>query len=96
MALDGVAAGGDGQAGEQTGEATEVGRAVGAVAERDVLDEFGLDAGLVDRAADGVGGHRHRGRDVEPAATGLGESGAGVGDEDCFTHGRCPLTRSGN
>ncbi len=87
MPLDRVAAGGDGQAGEETGETAEVGGTVGAVAERDVLDEFGLDTGLVDGAADGVGSHRHRGRDVEAATAGLRESGAGIGDEDCFAHG---------
>ncbi len=91
VALDRVAAGGDGQAGEQRGEAPEVGGAVGTVAERDVLDEFGLDAGLVDRAADGVSRHRHRRRDVEAATAGLRESGAGIGDEYCFAHGKSCL-----
>ncbi len=37
---------GDGQAGEQAGEAGQVAGAVGAVAQVDVLDGFGLDAGL--------------------------------------------------
>ena len=50
MPLDRVATGRHGQAGEEGGETAEVGGAVRAVAERDVLDEFGLDAGLVDRA----------------------------------------------
>ena len=46
MALDRGAAGGDGQAGEQTGQAGQVAGAVGAVAEVDVLDGLGLDARL--------------------------------------------------
>ncbi len=86
MTLDGVAAGGDGQTGEQPGQSTEVGRAVCAVAESDVFHGVGVDAGLLDGARDRMRRHRHGGRDVEATTARLGETGAGIGDEDCFTH----------
>ncbi len=88
MTLDGVAAGGDGQPGEQRGQPAEVGRAVCTVAEGDVFDGVGVDAGLLDSARDRVRRHRHGGRDVEATTARLGETGTGIGDEDCFTHER--------
>ena len=90
MTLDGVAAGGDGQTGEQRREASEVRGAVATIAEGDVFDQFGLDAGPLDSAADRMRGHRHGGCDVEATTAGLGETGTGIGDEDCFTHERFP------
>ena len=46
-----------GRPASRPGEAGEVAGAVGAVAEVDVLDGFGLDARLGDRVADGVRRH---------------------------------------
>ena len=74
-------------ASSEAGEAAEVGGAVRPVAERDVLDGLGFDSRLLDRALDRMGRHRHRRRDVEAAASCLGKSGAGIGNEDCFAHG---------
>ena len=74
------------QAGEQRGLAADVRRAMRAIAQIAVLDIFLVDAGALDGVLDGVGRHRHRRGDVEPAAAGFGQSGAGIGNDDGFTH----------
>jgi hypothetical protein len=66
-----------------------------AIAEIAVLDIFLLDAGALDGVLDGVGRHRHRRGDVEPAAAGLRQPGTCIGNDNSFTHLKdLPLMRS--
>jgi hypothetical protein len=67
-AVDGDAAGGDRQAGQQRGVAAQVLGAVGDVAHEAVLDRFLLDAGLGDGVLHRVRRHADGGGDIEPAA----------------------------
>ena len=50
-----------------------------------VLDRFRLHPAPIDGVFDGMGGQAHRRRDVEAASSRLGQSGAGIGNEHCFT-----------
>ena len=66
--------------------AADVRRAMRAIAEIAVLDIVLVDAGALDGVLDGVGRQRHRRGDVESAAAGLRQPGAGIGNDDGFTH----------
>src|SRR5437899_1921820 len=68
---------------------------MGAIAEIAVLDIVLLDTGAVDRMMDGVGCERHRRRDVEPAAAGLRQACARIGNDDGFTHCFLPFRTIG-
>ena len=85
-AVDRDAGGGLRHAGEQRRLAADVAGAVGAVAEIAILDVILVDAGPLDGVLDRMRRHRHRRRDVEPAAAGLREARAGIGNDDGFTH----------
>ena len=74
------------QAREQRGLAADIRRAMGAIAEIAVLDVFLVDAGALHGVLDGVGRHRHRRSDVEPAAAGLRQPGSRIRNNDRFTH----------
>src|SRR5204862_5992543 len=64
---------------------------VGAIAEIAVLDIVLGDAGALDGVLDRMSGQRHRRGDVESAASGLGQTRAGIGNDDGFTHFSLPL-----
>ena len=52
-----------------------------------VLDEMPVIRGIaLHRVLDGMGRHRHRRGDVEPAAAGFCQPGTGIGNDDGFTH----------
>src|SRR6185436_3476607 len=59
---------------------------MGTIAEIAILDIFLFDAGALDGVLDGVGRHRHRRGDVEPAAAGLCQPGTSIGNDNSFTH----------
>ena len=63
-----------------------LGGAMGAIAEIAVLDIILVDAGALDGVLDGVGRHRHRRGDVEPAAAGLRQPGSRIRNNNRFTH----------
>ena len=87
-AVDGDAAGRDRQPARSAAPRPRLPRAVRHVADEAVLDRLRLDAGALDRMLHRVRRHGHGGGVVEPAAGGLGQPGAGVGDDDGFTrHG---------
>ena len=71
---------------EQCGLAADIGRAMGAIAEIAVLDVILVDAGALHGVLDGVGCHRHRRSDVEPAAAGLRQPGSRIRNNNRFTH----------
>jgi len=64
----------------------DVGRAMGAIAEIAILDVVLIYAGALDGVLDGVGRHRHRWGDIEPAAAGLCQPGTRIGNDHGFTH----------
>ncbi len=57
-----------------------------AIAEIAILDVVLVYAGALHGVLDGVGRHRHRWGDIEPAAAGLRQPGARIGNDDGFTH----------
>ena len=90
----------DGRAGDrhrQSGAEQRLARDIAAgraflhrAAKYDVLDFARIDAGAVDRIADGVRGKRRPVRVVEGAAIGLADRRAGGGDDHGFGH-RIPI-----
>jgi hypothetical protein len=73
-------------AGEQRCLAADIGSAMRAIAEIAILDIFLVDASALDGVLDGMGRHRHRRSDIEPAAAGFCQPGAGIRNDDGFTH----------
>ena len=89
-AIHGDAGGGDGQAGAERDLPRDVaaGGALGPrAAHEDVLHLGRIEARALDRRAHGVGAQRRSVRQVERPAPGLGEAGAGGGDDDGVGHG---------
>jgi hypothetical protein len=49
-------------------------------------------SGALNGVLDGMGRHRHRRGDIEPAATGFRQPGTGIRNNDGFTHFYLPLS----
>jgi hypothetical protein len=62
-----------------------------AISEVAILDVILVHAGALDGVLDGVGRHRHRWGNIEPAAPGFCQPGTGIRNDNGFTHFFLPL-----
>ena len=75
-----------GKPGEKRRIASDVGSAVRDITHQAIIDKVTFHTRFGDRMFDRMRRHRHRRRDVEAAATRLGEPGTGIRYDDSFTH----------